>query len=72
MFENLLFCGVNKNMKIMKNLEFNKLTVAELSRLRGGEWIYVEGRWIWRTERAIDDPLEKQRDQMPNLNPAVR
>ena len=39
----------------MENLKFKKLTEFELSQIRGGEWVNVDGEWIWIEDHVIDD-----------------
>ena len=47
----------------MENLKFKKLTEFELSQIRGGEWVNVDGEWIWIEDHVIDDigyPIKSQ------------
>ncbi len=39
----------------MEKQKFKKLTEFELSQIRGGKWINVNGEWIWVADRVIDD-----------------
>lgn len=53
----------------MENLKFKKLTEFELSQIRGGEWIKVDGKWIWVEDQAIDDLSE---DQISGMSESMR
>ena len=60
MFENLFLYIMTENME---NLKFKKLTEFELSQIRGGEWVNVDGEWIWIEDHVIDDigyPIKSQ------------
>ncbi len=38
-------------------------TAFELSQIRGGEWVNVDGEWIWIEDHVIDDigyPIKSQ------------
>lgn len=39
----------------MEKLKFKKLANSELSKIRGGEWINVDGEWIWVEAHVIDN-----------------
>lgn len=39
----------------MEKLKFKKLTESELSQIRGGKWVIVNGDWVWIEDQAIDN-----------------
>lgn len=39
----------------MEKFKFKKLTNSELSKIRGGEWINIDGEWIWVEDQALDN-----------------
>lgn len=39
----------------MEKLKFKKLTNSELSKIHGGEWVKVDGEWIWIGDQVIDN-----------------
>lgn len=42
----------------MKHVELERLTRSELSRVRGGGWVYKDGKWYWKPDR-VNTPPEK-------------
>lgn len=34
----------------MDEKEFEVLSKDEMAELKGGEWIFVDGEWIWRED----------------------
>lgn len=63
MFENLFLYIMNKMNREYGKFEIKKLTEFELSQIRGGEWVNVDGEWIWIEDHVIDDigyPIKSQ------------
>jgi hypothetical protein len=55
--ENIYFATseIKKNNRIMDVIEMQQLSVAEMSQIKGGKWVWIKDQWYWIETLDLDE-----------------
>lgn len=45
----------SKNYRIMDVTEMQQLSVAEMSQIKGGKWVWIKDQWCWIETLDLDE-----------------